>query len=135
MRRDNIFKRLFFSLLISVAMTLMYWIVFDPDIGCFPMTMTEKIMPVLINIGICIFTFAFSLTALMNKKTSVRQSFYKSFLAFMGLPLILFFATVVVFVFGKTERDNFITFFEIGMPTSSFCIALLFQFYRYRMTL
>lgn len=132
MTKTSTLKRLLYSLVIAVIMTILYWIIFTPLIGCFPMTTEEKLIMALFNIGICVLTFIFSLTALSTKITSVSSSPAKIFIAFMGLPLLLFLFSVFVFIFGKTDRENFLDFFEIGMPTTSFFLALLYHYYKFR---
>lgn len=132
MTKTTILKRLLFCLIISVTMTVLFWVIYTPLSGCFPMTNSEKIKMALFNIGICILTFISSLTALYLNRNSVNSSETKAFLAFMGVPLLLFLLSVFIFVFGKGDDSPIFDFFILGLPPSSFCIVLFYYYFKFR---
>jgi hypothetical protein len=132
MTRKEILRRLLISFAISVAATVLFWSLYTPLTGCFPMTKEDRAKMALFNVGICIVTFTASLTAILTNRTTIRDDALKSFLAFMGLPLILFLFSVFVFVFGKTDRSDLIDFFQVGLPATVFCLVLSFHYLHFR---
>jgi Na+-driven multidrug efflux pump len=132
MTKTIILKRLLFCLVISMILTVLFWAIYTPLMGCFPMTNSEKTKMALLNIGICILTFISSLTALYLNRNSVSSSRTKTFLAFMGFPLLLFLLSVFIFVFGKGSDSPILDFFILGLPPSSFCMVLFYYYFKFR---
>lgn len=132
MTKTTILKRLLFCLVISMTMTVLFWLIYTPLSGCFLMTNGEKTKMALFNIGICILTFISLLTVLYLNRNSASSSPTKTFLAFMGLPLILFLRSVFIFVFGKGDDSPILDFFILGLPPSSFCIVLFYYYLKFR---
>lgn len=134
MTRPVILRNLFYCLIISVIAVIFYWVTYTPLSGCFKMTNKEKALMALFNIGTCLLIFTCSLTALRVVNPSIRRSFIKTFLAFMGPSLCLFILSIFGFVIDGSDRKDFMDFFIIGAPTTSFFAALFCYYLKFIFT-
>lgn len=127
----EILKRLIYSFLVTLAVSMPYlWWRYDGARGNEERQATFIL--VVVSFILCVLNFVLSLTALLNVYPGIRQNFWKSLLAFIGVPGLLFIGLVMLFLVSRNETETIGDFLEIGHISIVFIAVLTFHFFRFR---
>jgi hypothetical protein len=130
----EILKRLLFTFLISFAISMVYaWTNYQSTTGL--EARQGMFILVLVNFGINILNFILSLTALLNLNENIRGNIWTSMLSFFVLPFGLLLLLIGLLVNSPAPNVRVKDFFVIGIPSTVFCLTLIYHFYRFRQTL
>ncbi len=128
--KKEIIKRLFYSFLIASAISMLFALInylsttgLEAKQGMF--------IIVLVTFGINILNFILSLTALLNVNKKVRENVVTSMLSFLIFTLGLLIILISKYV-EDIEHTTIQEFLLIGLPFIASCLALTYQFYRFR---
>ena len=129
----EILKRIFYPFLISTIVTLTYaFMTYPSTIGlearqaCF--------IIILMNLGFCFLNFILSLTSLLNLNHFIRQNSWLSMLSFFTFPIVLLVILLIQFIDNHNENETIKDFLVIAHTSVTFCLILIYQFYRFRQT-
>ena len=129
----EILKRIFYPFLISTLVTLTYaFMTYPSTIGlearqaCF--------IIILMNLGFCFLNFILSLTSLLNLNHFIRQNSWLSMLSFFTFPIVLLVILLIQFIDNHNENETIKDFLVIAHTSVTFCLILIYQFYRFRQT-
>lgn len=130
----EIFKRIFFTFLITAAFSMTYaWASYPKTVG-----LEEKqasFIVIILNLIFCTLSFILSLTALLNLNSSIRNNFWLSLISFIGLPCILLLILTIQYITNRNDNETIKDFFAAAHTSVIFCLILIFHFYKYRQTI
>ncbi|MGH1520107.1 hypothetical protein [Chryseobacterium sp. JK1] len=122
----EIFKRLLYSFLFSLGLSLLIVLLISGDSGGSENTQARNIMFFYASF-ISISCFISSVTAFLNLAVWMRKSLYLSIASFFAFPL----AVHIITILQNTEGDLALLLI-LYSPSSLYLLALIYNFYIFR---